>query len=62
MGLPILEDMDGRVLEEVIEPSYLKSNPIKRTGSWSHGGESTPYTQEDEESIRNSLKGLGYLS
>lgn len=62
MGLPMLEEMDGRVLEEVIEPSYLKSHPIKRVESWSHGGKSDPYSQEDEESIRNSLKGLGYLS
>ena len=62
MGLPVLEEMDGRVLEDIMDPAYLKLNPIKRITSWGYGGESSPYSSEDEEKIKEGLKGLGYLS
>ena len=62
MGLPVLEEMDGRVLEETIDRSYLKENTIKYVKSWELGGKGYHYSDEDEEKIKESLKSLGYLS
>jgi len=34
LGLPIGDNMPGRVLEELIEPSYLARHPIQRIRAW----------------------------
>jgi predicted AlkP superfamily phosphohydrolase/phosphomutase len=61
MGLPVFEEMDGRVLEEAIEPVYLKSHPIKVVSAMKYSGKGSIYSAEDEEKIAESLKRLGYL-
>jgi predicted AlkP superfamily phosphohydrolase/phosphomutase len=33
-GLPVGEDMDGVVIEEAFEPSYLRSHPVRRIPSY----------------------------
>lgn len=62
MELPVYEEMDGRVMEESIDPDYLKSHPVKVISAAQYGGKSSQYSQKDEEKIKESLKGLGYLS
>lgn len=62
MGLPILENMDGRVIEEAIDPDYLKKNPVRISKFEGGGRGGASFTDEDEEKIQESLKGLGYLS
>ncbi len=62
MGVPLLEDMDGRVLEEGITAEYLKSHTIKKTTSMEHNSSGEIFSDEDETRIKESLKGLGYLS
>lgn len=62
MGLPVLEEMDGRVLDEVIDTAYLKSRPIKMISSVEYSAKGSFYSAEAEEKIKESLKGLGYLS
>ncbi|MEP9411404.1 MAG: alkaline phosphatase family protein [Candidatus Brocadia sp.] len=61
MGLPVFEEMDGRILEEAIDPAYLKSHPIKVVSSVEYSGKGSYYSAEDEEKIAESLKRLGYL-
>lgn len=61
MGLPVFEEMDGRVLEEAIDPVYLKSHPIKVVSSVKYSSKGSTYSVEDEEKIAESLKRLGYL-
>lgn len=63
-GEPIPKDIDGRVLEGVLEPGVLTSNPItvkdiepeERT-DYGGGG----YTEEEQRKIEGRLKGMGYL-
>lgn len=61
MGLPVLDDMDGRVLNEVFDPAFLKNNPLKKLRSMKYEKKSLLYNNHDEEKIKDSLKGLGYL-
>ena len=66
MGLPIPNEMDGRVIEEAIRPEYLMTHPVNSSSD--SGGEVNEvvdepagFTPEDEERIRKQLKDLGYL-
>lgn len=63
LGLPVPEDMDGRVLEELFDAAHLKSHPIQKTKS--QDSKHAPAAQaEDEETqeILERLRDLGYLS
>lgn len=62
MGQPIPSDLDGKVLTDVLEPSFLKANPPRFASAG--GDEGTPeveYSDEEAERIREQLEGLGYL-
>jgi hypothetical protein len=62
MGLPIPADMDGRVLTEAFAPDYLRSFDMQYSDELSSRptGEDH-YSLEDEEEIRERLRGLGYV-
>ena len=68
MGLPIPSDMDGRVLTEIISPAVLEAQPIKAgepVGRWPSEDAAVfsdeAVSEEDEEQIRDRLRGLGYV-
>ncbi len=62
LGMPVPDDMDGRVLEECFEPSFLLASPVRRgeaVGATAvAAGE---YSLEEEAGIRDALRGLGYI-
>jgi predicted AlkP superfamily phosphohydrolase/phosphomutase len=67
LGIPIPKDIDGNVLTSLFDAEYLKRFPIMsaggETGSISgakHGDKY--YTKDEEEKIKERLKGMGYLS
>jgi predicted AlkP superfamily phosphohydrolase/phosphomutase len=62
LGIPIPDDMDGRVLEGAINKDYLKENPIKK-GIAITGEEGAPksFDLEETKAIKERLKGLGYI-
>jgi predicted AlkP superfamily phosphohydrolase/phosphomutase len=64
MGLPIASDMDGRVLEEVLEPGYLRKHPVQRIPTYETGPlPEVPETAQNpfQEGMSERLKALGYL-
>lgn len=68
LGLPVPSDMDGRVMTEVVAPGYLEARPIETgepVGLWPSEGEAVfsdeVVSTEDEEQIRERLRGLGYI-
>jgi predicted AlkP superfamily phosphohydrolase/phosphomutase len=62
MGIPIPSDMDGRVLTEAFAPDYLSAVQVRYTDDLSQRptGEDQ-YSPEDEEEIKERLRGLGYV-
>ncbi len=63
MGSKIPSDMDGRVLIEILKDGVLKDNPIEFVGRGEEKAMATHrMSKEDEESIIQRLKGLGYIS
>jgi predicted AlkP superfamily phosphohydrolase/phosphomutase len=63
MGLPVAEDMDGRVLSEIILESHLEDFPLAHVPSYEPavGREREPVGSAMDESIREQLRSLGYI-
>jgi len=68
MGLPVPSDMDGRILTEILDPAFLKAQPVRYeepTGFWPKEEEvvfsDAVMSAEDEEVIRGRLRALGYF-
>jgi predicted AlkP superfamily phosphohydrolase/phosphomutase len=63
MGIPIPDDMDGRVLTEAFVESYFSDRPIKyEEARAATAGEKLELSQEDEEEIKERLRALGYIA
>jgi hypothetical protein len=65
LGMPVGEDMDGRVITEAIRPEYLKQHPVTMVPTYddektAHRGRRV--IREGEAKILERLRGLGYLS
>lgn len=62
-GMPVGEDMDGRVLDEAIEPSFLASHPVRRVPTYERGTRQASVvepTAADDELVAK-LQALGYV-
>jgi hypothetical protein len=62
MDVPIPRDMDGRVLQDIFVESLLDDRPIafsEPLGTSREEGKKL--TEEEQESIREKLRSLGYL-
>ena len=64
LGLPVPEDMDGRVLTELFQPEMLVEHPVQRqTGDTTRleALPCSPYSEEEAQKIEHLLRNLGYL-
>ena len=62
LGEALPEDMDGRVLKEIISEEYLNSHPVRLTAQSNEEqtGE-MEYSAEENEDVIERLKSLGYI-
>ncbi|MBC7263239.1 MAG: alkaline phosphatase family protein [Chloroflexi bacterium] len=62
MGVPVPDDMDGRVLTEIFEPGYSLSHAIQYSKT-EPAPAMTEYTMsaEEEQEVLDRLRDLGYL-
>jgi hypothetical protein len=67
MGLPVPEDMDGRVLTEAIDKDYISANPVCKErlddefDNGTAGDERQGFTEQESELIARRLQALGYI-
>ncbi len=65
LGTSIPKDMDGKVLQEVIDKDYFESNPPQymEPNDISSGDiiPSGDYSSDEAEEIEGRLRGLGYI-
>jgi predicted AlkP superfamily phosphohydrolase/phosphomutase len=65
MGVPLPDDMDGRVLTEVIEEPFLRDHPVAyektQEDAESEPDDGNVYSKDEEDNIKAYLSGLGYL-
>lgn len=63
-GLPVAEDMDGRVLTEAIDPDFLSEYPVSTVPTYQTGGADgaeEPIESAVDEEIKERLRSLGYI-
>jgi len=58
MGLPVPDDMDGRVLTELFSDGR---DVLTEAGRDREAEEEVVYTEEEEAAIKQSLENLGYI-
>ncbi|MDX1520934.1 MAG: alkaline phosphatase family protein [Anaerolineae bacterium] len=68
MRLPVPEDLDGRVLTEIISNKFQAANPVQRCaplGVWPSAAEAKfvdeGMSEDEEAEIRDRLQALGYI-
>ena len=69
LGLPVLEEMQGRVPSDLYEAAVLKSRPVKRVGGSNlvtadksaDDGTAPVMSSEDEQAVMERLRELGYI-
>ncbi len=62
LGLPVAEDMDGRVLGELITGDFRRDNPVKTVPGYGQGSITEVDDERiDEEQLKERLKALGYI-
>ena len=66
LAIPIGEDMDGRVLTDLLDPAFLAAHPIRRvsthdTEAWLASRPKAVTAAPDEEKRREQLRALGYV-
>jgi predicted AlkP superfamily phosphohydrolase/phosphomutase len=64
LGLPVPDDMDGRVLAEALRQERLDAQPIESVpaADVSTGPPENELNEQQEEEIKDRLRALGYLS
>ena len=60
LGVPLPDDLDGRVVEEALDAAYLATHPVSVTAA-RHANGGPAAGDEDEEEMRRYLQGLGYV-
>jgi len=65
-GLPVADDMDGRVWTEAIDPAFLEAHPVGRIESYEGGetkttGDEEPAKSSVDDEVRERLRSLGYI-
>jgi len=60
-GVPIPQDMDGKVLAELFCPEFIVAQPIQTGGTSGVSSRDSGYTDEERSKVEERLQALGYL-
>src|SRR4029453_13149546 len=62
MGRPVVDDMDGRVLEEFVDPAFMRENAVRTVAATGgHEAADADLTADETGEIKERLRELGYL-
>jgi predicted AlkP superfamily phosphohydrolase/phosphomutase len=63
LDLPVPQDMDGRVLVDCLDDDFTSTRPVRYAEPGGEGSRRAgSYSEEEDEELRDRLRGLGYLS
>jgi tetratricopeptide (TPR) repeat protein/predicted AlkP superfamily phosphohydrolase/phosphomutase len=62
-GLPVAEDMDGRVLREALHPAFLEEHPVASITTWEKEARTPAVVEPSDQDadLVEKLKALGYV-
>ena len=61
MGIPVPDDMDGRVLTDIFSDAFLSERPLRERKAGGGARKREGISPTEEEKIISQLRGLGYL-
>src|SRR5262249_24351106 len=62
MGQTVVDDMDGRVLEEIVDPAFTRRNAVRTVAATGgHEAAAADLTADETGEIKERLRELGYL-
>jgi len=64
LGLPVPEDMDGHIIQALVDPAYLARNPPRTVPTYEPTkarGAEAPVASPMDEDIKQRLRSLGYI-
>ena len=63
VGVPVPDDMDGRVVTECLDPDWLAQHPIsyQTVEPACDEGQTSGYDENEEAGVKERLRALGYL-
>ena len=62
IGLPIADDLDGRVLLTALNDEFIQQRPVAfRKASTAVASEAGEYSAEEQRALEEQLRGLGYM-
>jgi predicted AlkP superfamily phosphohydrolase/phosphomutase len=62
LGYDVPVDMDGQVMLDALTPEYREAHPVRLAGeAWKPAEEEARFSPEDEETLTERLRGLGYV-
>jgi hypothetical protein len=67
LGLPVPEELQGRVPVEIYSEAALQAHPVRKAAAGIRGpgsqagGDGAPAELEDEETVLEHLRELGYI-
>ena len=63
LGVPVPEDMDGKVLTSAFRSDFLTAHPVQAGTASGTSGTDLPsgYTDEESAKVEERLQALGYL-
>jgi arylsulfatase A-like enzyme len=63
LGQPIPEDMDGAIIKDMFSEEFLRMNPpiYGEAADSNEAVEAVSYSSDEEQEVRERLKGLGYI-
>jgi predicted AlkP superfamily phosphohydrolase/phosphomutase len=59
--LPVAEDMDGEVLTDWLEPSFVAGRPVRRKAAEDYRSPASPLEDKGNELVEQRLRQLGYI-
>jgi hypothetical protein len=65
LGLPVAEDLPGRVLTEMIDPAFLERHPVRTVPTWEGSVERQVRDLDEASTVdpaaEEMLRSLGYI-
>jgi arylsulfatase A-like enzyme len=61
IGLPVSQEMDGRVLEAAFEPAFTKAHPVRTIAAFGRRARTRHAESAFDREMLEELKSLGYI-
>ncbi|MEE8367424.1 MAG: alkaline phosphatase family protein [Thermoanaerobaculia bacterium] len=61
LGLPLSDELEGRVLTEAFDASFVKNRPVERVPSYGPRETTSPESSPADDLMLDLLRGLGYI-